>query len=40
VRELAALVTISRELSTMVDDELLDQYWARKLAGTGFGAAR
>jgi hypothetical protein len=38
VRELAALVTISRDLSTMVDDELLDQYWARKLAATGSGA--
>ena len=39
VRELAALVTISRDLSTMVDDELLDQYWARKLAATGSGAS-
>jgi hypothetical protein len=38
VRELAALVTISRDLSKMVDDELLDQYWARKLAVTGSGA--
>jgi hypothetical protein len=38
VRELAALVTISRDLSKMVDDELLDQYWARKLAATGSGA--
>jgi hypothetical protein len=35
VRELAALVTISRDLSKMVDDELLDQYWARKLAAAG-----
>ena len=38
VRELAALVTISRDLSKMVDDELLDQYWARKLAATGSAA--
>ena len=38
VRELAALVTISRVLSKMVDDELLDQYWAQKLAATGSGA--
>jgi hypothetical protein len=38
VRELAALVTISRDLSKMVDDELLDRYWARKLAATGSGA--
>ncbi len=37
VRELAALVTISRDLSKMVDDELLDRYWARKLAATGSG---
>ena len=37
VRELAALVTISRDLSKMVDDELLDSYWARKLAATGSG---
>ncbi len=35
VRELAALVTISRDLSKMVDHELLDRYWARKLAATG-----
>ena len=35
VRELAALVTISRDLSQMVDHELLDRYWARKLAATG-----
>jgi len=40
VRELAALVTISRDLSKMVDDELLDQYWARKLAATGAHPAR
>jgi len=38
VRELAALVTISRDLSKMVDGELLDRYWARKLASTGSGA--
>ncbi len=38
VRELAALVTISRDLSKMVDGELLDRYWARKLAATGSGA--
>ena len=35
---LDALVTISRDLSKMVDHELLDQYWARKLAATGSGA--
>jgi hypothetical protein len=28
VRELAALVTISRDLSKMVDHGLLDEYWA------------
>ena len=32
VRELAALVTISRDLSKMVDHELLNHYGARKLA--------
>jgi glutamate synthase domain-containing protein 1 len=37
-RGLAALVTISRDLSKMVDHELLDQYRARKLAATGSGA--
>ena len=35
VRELGALVTISRDLSKMVDHELLNQYWARKLAAAG-----
>ena len=40
VRELAALVTISRDLSRMVDHELLDQYWARKLAAAGSRAGR